>query len=115
MPSFKINLKDAVDNEVIEPAELATYLKGKIKVDDKVENLAAGGVRVESTDNTVTVFYAKALSKRYLKYLTRRFLHSIKMRDYLRIIADGKNSYAVKLIKVGGDEEEEEEDMDEMD
>jgi large subunit ribosomal protein L22e len=86
----------------------ATFLSDKIKVAGKVKNLKAGGVDVKHDAETVTVEATSQLSKRYLKYLTRRYLHSVKMQGYLRIIATGKDSYAVKLVKLAGDDEAEE-------
>ena len=53
-----------------------SYLEGKIKVDGKTGNLGAGGVEVLEGDEDVTV-NAEKISKRYLKYLTRRFLQHL--------------------------------------
>jgi large subunit ribosomal protein L22e len=106
---FKINLEDTVKSEVLKPDELASYLGDRIKVAGKVKNLSAGGLSVSHDSETVTVESKTTLSKRYLKYLTRRYLHSVKMAGYLRIIATGKDTYAVKLVKLaGGDDAAEE-------
>lgn len=40
-----------------------------------------------------------AFSKRYLKYLTKKFLKSQQLRDYIRVVAKAKNSYSLKFFR----------------
>eukprot|EP00808_Paulinella_micropora_P029433 g76966.t1 len=42
---------------------------------------------------TVTIPF----SKRYLKYLTKKFLKKQDLKDYLRVVARDKSSYGVKF------------------
>ena len=51
-------------------------------------------------------------SKRYLKYLAKKYLKKQAIRDFCRVVADGKMTYKVKYLHLGEDEEE---DMDEED
>ena len=52
------------------------------------------------------------MSKRYLKYLTKKFLKKHNVRDWLRVIASNKDRYVYELryfnIADQGEEEEEE-------
>lgn len=48
-------------------------------------------------------------SKRYLKYLTKKFLKSQHLRDHIRVVALKKESYSLKYFeKDAGDDEDEE-------
>ncbi len=47
--------------------------------------------------------------QRYLKYLTKKFLKKSKLRDWLRVVANGKDSYELRYFNINQDEEEEEE------
>ena len=46
------------------------------------------------------------LQKRYLKYLTKKYLKKNDILEYLRLVATDKNSYAIKYIKLGENEDE---------
>ncbi len=50
------------------------------------------------------------ISRRYLKYLTKKFLKKNNLRDWLRVIANDKDSYELRYFNI--DEEEEEDDDD---
>lgn len=39
-------------------------------------------------------------SKRYLKYLTKKFLKKNQLRDYLRVIATAKDVYQLKFYNI---------------
>ena len=47
--------------------------------------------------------------KRYLKYLTKKFLKKNQLRDWLHVIASDKQTYELRYYNVGQDEEEAEE------
>lgn len=46
------------------------------------------------------------LQKRYLKYLTKKYLKKNDILEYLRLIATDKNTYAIKYVKLGENAEE---------
>lgn len=48
-------------------------------------------------------------SKRYLKYLTKKYLKRSQLRDWLRVVATSKNGFEIKFFNVSLDNEEEEE------
>jgi len=48
-------------------------------------------------------------SKRYLKYLSKKYLKANNLRDWLRVVADSKTSYQLKYFNINQDDEEEEE------
>lgn len=47
---------------------------------------------------------------RYLKYLTKKYLKKHNLRDWLRVVANTKESYELRYFQINQDEEEEEED-----
>lgn len=49
-------------------------------------------------------------SARYLKYLTKKYLKKNNLRDWLRVVANTKESYELRYFQINQDEEEEEED-----
>ena len=45
-----------------------------------------------------------AFSKRYLKYLTKKYLKQQELREYIRVVATNKNQYELKFFTVNNDE-----------
>jgi large subunit ribosomal protein L22e len=44
-------------------------------------------------------------SKRYFKYLLRKYLKKNELRDYLRVIANSKAGYELRYFKMAEEEE----------
>ena len=62
---------------------------------------------VEEDDNKVRISAEAPFSKRYLKYLTRKYLKKIEIKDYVHIIASNSNrsAYELRYYKVPDAEE----------
>jgi large subunit ribosomal protein L22e len=81
------------------------YLKQNIKVSG-LKNKLGDSVQVESTDKkdkqknsiVVSVDNTMKFSKRYVKYLIKKFLKRENISLYLRVISSGSNGYLVKLF-----------------
>ena len=80
----------------------------KIKVNGKAGALGEA-VKVSRDKSTITVTADAPFGKRYLKYLTKKFLKKHQLRDWLHVIADHKNSYELRYFEIQGDEEADEE------
>lgn len=59
---------------------------------------------------SVTVTASIPISKRYLKYLTKKFLKKNQLRDWIRVVASSKDSYQLRFYNIQTDGDEEEED-----
>merc|ERR1711973_1035437 len=105
MKKKKLNLKFTIDcthpveDGIMNPADFETFLKQKIKVNNKVGNLG-GHVQVELAKNKITVSSEIAFSKRYLKYLTKKYLKKNNLRDWLRVVANAKNCYELRYFNI---------------
>ena len=87
--------------------EFTDFLKSRIKVDNKTGQLG-DNVQVSRADKKITVQSKIHMSKRYLKYLSKKFLKKKSMRDFLRVVASSKNEYELRYFNVdndGGDDD----------
>ena len=50
--------------------------------------------------NKITVTSNIPFSKRYLKYLTKKFLKKNSLRDYLRVVASSKDVYQLRFYNI---------------
>jgi len=74
-------------------------LHDSIKVDGKKGNL--GDQVVIKRDATKLNVSAEApFSKRYLKYLTKKYLKKQQLRDYLRVVASNKTTYELRYFNI---------------
>ncbi|VDL72584.1 unnamed protein product [Nippostrongylus brasiliensis] len=62
--------------------------------------------RVELNKTKVSIITDVPFSKRYLKYLTKKHLKKIYLRDWLRIVAINKNTYEVRYFHINWDGDE---------
>jgi large subunit ribosomal protein L22e len=66
-------------------------------------------VSLAKDKNKIVLTSAVPFSKRYLKFLTKKYLKKNNLRDWLRVVASAKDSYELRYFQINNDEEEEEE------
>ena len=105
---FCIDCTVPVDDNVLDPASFEKFLNDRIKVNGKAGML--GDVVQVSRDKTkIHVVAEEPFSKRYLKYLTKKYLKKQQLRDYLHVIASNKQTYELRYFNIhddGGDDDE---------
>ena len=83
------------------------YLQERIKVNGKA-GVLGDKVTVSRDKASIHINAVAPFSKRYLKYLSKKYLKSANLRDYLRLSATGKDTYTVKYYDIQQDEDEDE-------
>ena len=96
---FVINCSLPIEDNVIVLGDFCDFLTQKIKVEGKVANLG-NTVTVSKDKNSAVVESKVDFSKRYLKYLTKKYLKKQQMREYLRVVATNKNTYELRYLQV---------------
>ena len=104
---FTIDCAKVVEDKVLIMRDFEKYLRERIKVDGKKGNLGTAIV-LGSNATGITLQSEVPFSKRYLKYLTKKYLKKVKIAEYLRVVATEKSKYEIKYLKIHNDEEEEE-------
>jgi len=100
---YVINCRLPIEDNVIVLKDFEDYLTQKIKVEGKTGNLGEQ-VTVSKDADTLVIEAKIALSKRYLKYLTKKYLKKQDLREYLRVVATSKNWYELRYLNVVNDE-----------
>uniref|UniRef100_A0ABM0MX24 Large ribosomal subunit protein eL22 n=1 Tax=Saccoglossus kowalevskii TaxID=10224 RepID=A0ABM0MX24_SACKO len=90
-------------------SHLEQFLTERIKVDGKTGNLG-NNVSIERNKSKLIVTADIAFSKRYLKYLTKKYLKKNNLRDWLRVVASNKDTYELRYFQINQDEDEDDED-----
>lgn len=87
------------------------YLSKRIKIQGKAGNLGNKVLLRRAKGNIlVTVKSGTKVGKRYLKYLTKKYLKKNSLRDFLHIITTKRNAYALKYYNIAAEEGEKQEE-----
>ncbi|PWA82056.1 ribosomal protein L22e [Artemisia annua] len=107
--TFVIDCGKPVEDKIIEIASLEKFLQERIKVGGKAANLG-DSVTISREKNKISVTADSNFSKRYLKYLTKKYLKKHNVRDWLCVIASNKdrNVYELRYFNIAENEGEEE-------
>ncbi|XP_057304226.1 60S ribosomal protein L22-like [Hydractinia symbiolongicarpus] len=106
--TFNIDCTHPVEDGIMKVDDLREFLMRRIKVNNKLNNLEQ--LTIEAAKTKVTVTSEKQFSKRYLKYLTKKYLKKNNLRDWLRVVASTHSDYELRYFQINNDEEEEEDD-----
>ncbi|XP_061861709.1 ribosomal protein eL22-like isoform X1 [Colius striatus] len=101
---FCLDLTHPVEDGIFDSGNFEQFLKEKVKVNGKTGNLG-NTVHIERLKNKITVTSEKQFSKRYLKYLTKKYLKKNNLRDWLRVVASDKETYELRYFQISQDEE----------
>ncbi|VDM14381.1 unnamed protein product [Wuchereria bancrofti] len=77
--------------------------------------MAANGVRLEVTKTKLILTSEVPFSKRYLKYLTKKYLKRSSLRDWLRVVASSKDTYELRYFRINQDDEDDSNKKDDED
>ena len=86
------------------------FLHDRIKIEGRTGGLADKVTIVRGDDAKITVTANQEFSKRYLKYLTKKFLKKHQLRDWLRVIASDKGTYELRYFNIANQDEDEDEE-----
>ncbi|GLU08393.1 hypothetical protein SLE2022_253100 [Rubroshorea leprosula] len=108
--TFTIDCSKPVEDKIMDIASFEKYLQERIKVAGKPGNLG-DSVAVIHNKSKVTISSDSEFSKRYLKYLTKKYLKKHNVRDWLRVIAANKDAsvYELRYFNIAENEGEDEE------
>ncbi len=97
---YIIKVRDVVEAEIFDVSAFESFLQSRIKAKKNTKAGVLGeDIVLSSTDIQVKITSKLPLSKRYVKYLTKKFLKKNLLRDHCRVIATGKKTYTIKPFK----------------
>ena len=107
--SFFIDFSGPANDRVLDGDAFEKFLHDRIKVEGKAGQLGEAVKISREGEGKIWIKTSIPFSKRYLKYLTKKFLKRAELRDWLRVVATSKPGFEIKFFNVSYDQEEEEE------
>ena len=109
---FTIDCTVPVDDNVIELPKFVKFLGDRVKVNGKA-GVLGDSVKIDSDSKMIHVDAKLPFSKRYLKYLSKKYLKKQQLRDFLRVVSTNKSTYTLRYFQINQEEEEEVEEAEE--
>lgn len=108
---FFVDYRKPAHDGVFDGPAFEKFLHDRIKVDGRAGQLG-DKIKIQSEGtHKLSVTSTIPISKRYIKYLTKKFLKKHQIRNYIRVIASSKNTYELRYFMV---EDQEEVDADDQ-
>ncbi|RWS13414.1 ribosomal protein L22-like protein, partial [Dinothrombium tinctorium] len=89
---FSIDCSRPQEDGILSSSDFEKYLHERIKVNGKTGNLG-NLVTIERNKAKIQVTSDIPFSKRYLKYLTKKYLKKNNLRDWLRVVSTSKEMW----------------------
>lgn len=96
---------------MLDPASFEKFLHDRIKVGGKT-GVLGDSVKITREKTKLQIVAVPPFSKRYLKYLTKKYLKKQQLRDYLHVISSDKATYELRYFNIhdAGNEAEEDDE-----
>ncbi|KAF9195228.1 CorA metal ion transporter [Haplosporangium sp. Z 11] len=107
---FTIDCSGPAGDKIFDAAAFEKFLHDRIKIEGRTGGLADKVTIVRADDAKITVTANQDFSKRYLKYLTKKFLKKHQLRDWLRVIASDKGTYELRYFNIANQDDDEDEE-----
>lgn len=82
------------------------YFQEKTKLHGRKGKLS-DKVKISLANNIVTIATTMCYRKKYFKYLTKKFLKKKNLRDFIRILAKGKDGYELRYFNINDEQDQE--------
>jgi len=98
------------EDQLFNTTDFEKFLRERIKINQKTGNFG-NVLTIERGDkNSKIIINATCpFSKRYLKYLTKKYLKKNLLRDTLRVISVSREGYELRYFQIGNEADEDEE------
>ncbi|XP_063696138.1 large ribosomal subunit protein eL22-like [Culicoides brevitarsis] len=104
---FGVDCTNIAEDNIMDVSDFEKYLREHFKVHGKTGNLGRN-VTFEKQKFKVYVNSDVHFSKRYLKYLTKRYLKKNSLRDWIRVVSNDKDLYELRYFRIVSNDDDEE-------
>ncbi|XP_016996516.2 large ribosomal subunit protein eL22 [Drosophila takahashii] len=107
---FVIDCDCVAEDLILDVADFEKYLKTHIKVKNKINQLNDLVTFERIKNSSLVIHTAVHFSKRYFKYLAKRYLKKHSLRDWVRVVSTGKETFTMRYFKIQGQDDDDDDD-----
>ncbi|KAJ3075570.1 clathrin associated protein complex large subunit [Podochytrium sp. JEL0797] len=108
--SYTVDCSKPAGDSIFDTAAFEKFITDRIKVEGRTNNLGSI-IKIARNGATLTITTApNTIAKRYVKYLTKKYLKKTIVSEWLRVVAVSKSGYELRYRdnNIDGDDEEDE-------
>uniref|UniRef100_A0A0A9WVJ3 Large ribosomal subunit protein eL22 n=1 Tax=Lygus hesperus TaxID=30085 RepID=A0A0A9WVJ3_LYGHE len=106
-----INCKEPVEDAVFDIQNFDEFLRKSLKVKrGEKPGLLRDRVDITTNEDSVVIVAKEAIAKRYIKFLTKKYLCRNTLRDYIRVLSKNRSTLTLRYFmntRDAGEEDEE--------
>ncbi|PWN95531.1 ribosomal protein L22e [Tilletiopsis washingtonensis] len=106
---YFVDFSGPASDGILDAAGFEKFLHDRIKVEGKAGQLGEAVSVTREGEGKIWISTTIPFSKRYLKYLTKKYLKRSQLRDWLRVVATSKQGFEIKFFNVAGVDAEDDE------
>ncbi|ORY50439.1 ribosomal protein L22e, partial [Rhizoclosmatium globosum] len=109
---YTVDASKPAGDSIFDTAAFEKYIHDRIKVDGRTNNLGSV-IAIARNGATLTITTAPGtIAKRYVKYLTKKYLKKTIVSEWIRVVAVSKTGYELRYRSnnIADDDEEEDEE-----
>ncbi|KAH8358032.1 hypothetical protein KR084_000125 [Drosophila pseudotakahashii] len=107
---FVIDCDCVAEDLILDVADFEKYLKTHIKVKNKINQLNDLVTFERIKNSSLVIHTAVHFSKRYFKYLAKRYLKKHSLRDWVRVVSTGKETFTMRYFKIQGQDDDDDDE-----
>ncbi|KAG9295949.1 hypothetical protein G9A89_011801 [Geosiphon pyriformis] len=109
---FVIDASAPAQDKIFDAKAFEKFLHDRIKINGRTGQLGdAIVISRDQTDHKITVTTnTPQFAKRYLKYLTKKFMKKNQIRDWLRVVSVDKTTYQIRYFNITNQEEDDDDE-----
>jgi large subunit ribosomal protein L22e len=96
-PRSFVDFSGPASDGILDAAGFEKFLHDRIKVEGKAGQLGEAVSVTREGEGKIWISTTIPFSKRYLKYLTKKYLKRSQLRDWLRVVATSKQGFEIKV------------------
>ncbi|KAK4050403.1 60S ribosomal protein L22 [Microbotryomycetes sp. JL201] len=100
---FIVDYSQPAENKIFDEAAFEQFLTNSIKVEGKTGQLGEDVSVKREGAGKIVISSQIPMSKRYVKYLTKRFLKKNSLREWLRVVSTSPDTYTLKFFETADD------------
>ncbi|KAI8843836.1 50S ribosomal protein L22e [Chytriomyces cf. hyalinus JEL632] len=107
---YTVDCSKPAGDSIFDTAAFEKYVHDRVKVDGRTNNLGST-VSIVRNGASLTITAAPGtVAKRYVKYLTKKYLKKTIVSEWLRVVAVSKTGYELRYRSLNIDDDAAEED-----
>lgn len=102
--TVELDCTNCTNESLFEISDLKNFYLERIKVKGCTGQLGKN-ITIDVSGSTLKITYKKFISKRYMKFLGRKFLRLKKLNSWVRLVANSKTGYKFSFYNIDKNEE----------